>query len=157
MNLTLTRALSSAQGTLGTLVAGDLKLRTIELPWDDNVPDKSCVPAGQYLLVPYISPKHGRVWRLHNPELNVYGQGFVPEGGRNEIEIHAANFARELLGCIAVGLTAFPMLDGVTHQVVAAVNDSDMALNDLRNLLDPGEEDFLTIIWADSASFAVAA
>lgn len=152
MNLTLTRSLSSAQGTLGTLVAGDLKLRTIELPWADNAPDKSCVPAGQYLLVPYISPKHGRVWRLHNPELNIYGQGFAPEGGRSEIELHAANFARELLGCIAVGLSAFPMIDPVAHKVVAAVQDSDIALNDLRNLLDPGEEDFLTIAWEGGAT-----
>ena len=64
---------------------------TIELPWLDNEPDKSCIPPGTYEFNKYISPKHGFVWLARN----------VPN--RTEIEIHPANFASDLLGCIGVG------------------------------------------------------
>lgn len=151
MNLTLTRSASTEQGTLGVLVAGSLMLRTIELPWRDNAADKSCVPAGEYEFVPYLSPKFGSTWRLHNPALNVYGTGLVPEGGRSAIEIHAANFARELEGCIAVGLSGYPMLDPITHGVVAAIQDSQRALEQLREALDLSDADAtLTVSWRGS-------
>src|SRR6185437_11450024 len=97
MNLTLRSTSSRGDiAQVGTLAAGNLTLSTIELPWRDNLAGRSCVPAGDYELLPYLSPKHGQTWRLHNPALGVWGRTLAPEGVRTEIEIHCANFAREL-------------------------------------------------------------
>jgi len=147
MTLTLTSS-CGADATTGTLKAGALQLATIELPWAANRPSESCVPAGEYRLIPYLSPKHGRTWRLHAPELGVWGQGVLaPEGMRTEIELHPANWARQLKGCIAVGLSGLPMLDPETHQVEPAVQDSQGAFEKLRELLDgTTEEDLLVVV-----------
>jgi hypothetical protein len=115
---------SSAQATVGTMATDEQEYFTLELSWDNNAPDKSCVPAGIYDLIPYDSPTHGATWRLHNPSLNVYGTGLVPEGGRSEVEIHSANWCRQLLGCIALGLEGQPMLDPMTGCVEPAVENS---------------------------------
>ena len=52
---------------------------------------KSAMPTGRYELVLYNSPKHGNVPLFRN----------VP--GFSYCEIHKANHAEELLGCVAVG------------------------------------------------------
>lgn len=93
---------SQEWGTFGRLSIPDTGFIcvTVERPWIDNQRDNpatpqnesSCVPSGTYLIKLDYSPKHGK--RLY--EL----QG-VPN--RSEVQIHAANYARELLGCIAVG------------------------------------------------------
>lgn len=145
MNLTLsTHQVENA--TLGSLVAPTLALFTIELPWEDNASDQSCVPPGIYELIPYLSPKHGATWRLHNPALNVYGTSAVPEGGRSEIEIHAANWARQLLGCIGVGLASAPMLDPQTDTIEPAVQSSQAAFGRLLALLGPMSEGHLLTV-----------
>ena len=134
MILTMNTA-PALNATAGRLTAATLSLFTIELPWDDNKPDVSCVPAGSYDLIPYDSPRHGATWRLHNAALNVYGTAFVPIGGRSEIELHSANFARQLLGCIALGLEAAPMFDDVTGIVEPAVENSRDAVAELITVL----------------------
>jgi Family of unknown function (DUF5675) len=110
---------------------------SIELPWRNNDKGASCVPAGTYDLIPYNSPKHGPTWCLHNPLLNVYGTEPVPAGGRDHCEIHSANFARQLLGCIALGEDEQPMLDPSTGSVVAAVEGSRDAIARLLTILGP--------------------
>lgn len=66
--------------------------RTLELAWRNNLPQVSCVPAGKYRMVYEHSEKFNRkLWELKD----------VP--GRDEIKFHVANFADQLLGCIAVG------------------------------------------------------
>lgn len=79
------------QGTNGTLrCAGRLVCHTIELPWKQNLPLRSCIPEGRYLLRKRYSPR----FKWH---LLVTG---VP--GRSHILVHPANDAlRELNGCIA--------------------------------------------------------
>lgn len=78
---------------------------TLERPYvdanHDGITDKgvSCIPAGTYRVKRRWSPKHHR---------NVYGLLDVP--GRSDIEIHSANDARELEGCIALG-TGFGEID----------------------------------------------
>lgn len=65
---------------------------TLELPWKNNQPGVSCVPAGEYDLVLERSPKfRTSLWELKG----------VPD--RAEAKFHAANFISELEGCIAVG------------------------------------------------------
>lgn len=78
--------------TFGTLqVDGEPFGFTLELPWKDNAPKVSCIPAGLYGV--------GLTWsnRFKKPMLEILK---VPE--RAGIRIHNANFAHELLGCVAV-------------------------------------------------------
>jgi hypothetical protein len=65
--------------------------KTLELPWMNNENGKSCIPAGIYPAEKFESPTHGWCFLLKN----------VPD--RKMIEIHVANYFRQLLGCIAVG------------------------------------------------------
>lgn len=110
----------------------------IELPWRNNAHDTSCVPAGTYALIPYFSPKHNaQTWCLHNPALSVYGTDPVPAGGRDHCEIHSANWAEQLLGCIALGLDHQPMYDPLTGKVEPAVEHSKDAIARLLVILGP--------------------
>jgi hypothetical protein len=80
-----------ARGTNGQLLHnGALVSYTIELPWNHNAPQVSCIPEGRYALQKRYSPRFGIVLQVMR----------VP--GRADILIHAANNAlRELKGCIA--------------------------------------------------------
>ena len=69
------------------------QFKTLELPWKDNERRVSCIPPGTYEIIKHTSPKFGECWWLQD----------VP--GRSEILIHAANYVRQLRGCIAPGLT----------------------------------------------------
>lgn len=91
----IVRQPSEDSGTLGAWYddQGNKLCYTIELPWHNNHPQLSCIPTGTYEFAAYVSPKHGTVWMAHN----------VPD--RSFIEIHPANLASELLGCIGVGDT----------------------------------------------------
>ena len=90
---------------------------TIERPWLDNQNQISCIPAGTYLFYKYNSPTKGWVWRTDQ----------VPN--RTAIEIHAANFASQLLGCIAVGASIGAIGD------VPAVLSSQATLKMLQGVL----------------------
>lgn len=94
MNLTLKTVSSLSNCTLSVLLdeTGFPFLKTIERPWLDNQQSISCIPAGIYNVIPFHSPSKGDVFLLQN----------VPD--RTMIEIHVANWASELEGCIAVGL-----------------------------------------------------
>ena len=98
-------------GTPGRLEAGDLVLYTIERPWIPTAPGgepfKSCVPAGRYHLSPFTRANGDEVIALLNPGLGVFIQDdHRPNGcGRYAILFHSANFAKELAGCIAPGIT----------------------------------------------------
>lgn len=152
MNLTLA-SVCGPEATTGTLSAGALVLATMEPPWRHNAPNESCVPAGEFLLIPYLSPRHGATWRLHAPELGIWGRGaLAPEGTRTEIELHCGDWATDTKGCILVGLTAGRLVNPRTGREEAAVLQSRLALDQLRALLDDSEEDSLTIVRAGIAS-----
>ena len=78
-------------GTNGILYYNEKQFcKTIELPWLNNEPKRSCIPEGKYRL----STRFSKKFNLH---LLVNG---VP--GRDLILIHPANdAAKELKGCIA--------------------------------------------------------
>lgn len=115
----INRNTSSEQGTFGTLTDdnGIFICYTVELPWADNHTQLSCIPDGVYLVEQYQSPKHGQVWQIMD----------VPN--RSNIEIHAANVASELLGCIGVG-DSLGSIEGFP-----AVLNSQSTLQFLRNSL----------------------
>lgn len=130
MNLTLTRTYLS-DSTTGTCMVSTQTFCTIEQPWRNNEKGASCVPEGAYQLIPYNSPSHGATWYLSNQELGVGG----PEANRSFCELHAANWARQLQGCIAFGLTNTPMFDPSTGIVEPAVENSRAAILDLIEIL----------------------
>ncbi|MGA7236316.1 MAG: DUF5675 family protein [Bryobacteraceae bacterium] len=117
----LVRRPSTPDGTLGIWFNrdGTELCKTIELPWLDNHPETSCIPAMVVRFERFISPKHGQVWVATD----------VPD--RSEIEVHNANLAKQLLGCIGVG-NSFGTLEGLP----AVLNSVD-TLNRLRATL-PG-------------------
>ena len=90
MNITITRTYYP-EGTNGMLyINGVFQCFTIELPWLDNRPRRSCIPEGEYVVAMRWSKKFGE-------HLLVQA---VPR--RSLILLHPANDAlRELKGCIA--------------------------------------------------------
>ena len=80
--LVLIRVETSDQGTIGILLDREFLLcYTIELPWRDNKRNISCIPTGEYQVVPYTSRKFGRVFHVLD----------VPN--RSGILIHSGNVA----------------------------------------------------------------
>lgn len=78
--------------TFGTLSLPDgWKCYTVERPWLNNEPFVSCIPVGTYPM------------RLdwHQRRYEVFELDRVPN--RSQIQIHMANRAGELQGCIAPG------------------------------------------------------
>ena len=79
--------------TVGELIYDDLKLATMERPWKGNVPFQSCIPEGEYECVRYSSRKYPDTFEI------------VDVPGRSKILFHKGNFARNVLGCIAVAMS----------------------------------------------------
>lgn len=81
-------------GTLSVFENGKeiFTCKTLELPDKANKPMVSCIPTGQYKCTYNFSPHFERkLYQILN----------VPN--RSGIRIHPANYARQLLGCIALG------------------------------------------------------
>ena len=99
MIATLKRGPSTDEGTFGRLTFFKDTVRTRDLPWRDNKPQRSCIPPGAYQCQIVNSPKFGRVYEVKA----------VP--GRSHVLIHPANLAgdasmgwtTQLHGCIALG------------------------------------------------------
>lgn len=111
-------------------VNGSFQCYTIELPWHNNRPKSSCIPAGTYQLTTRWSLKHGH-------HLWVTG---VP--GRSLILFHPANDAiKQLQGCIAPVRTLTGMGRGSgsrqacrnLYNMVAAATQSETVLLTIKN------------------------
>lgn len=144
MNLTLTRTQLNANCTLGQIELEDgTILYSLECPWKDNQKNISCVPPGVYKLIPYTSPKHDSTWYLENDDLGVGGVG----AERSFCEIHSANWASQLEGCIALGLDDQPMFNPPEGLTLPAVEQSVLAINRIKNVLGIGSNgNTLTIV-----------
>ena len=98
----LCRTSGGDHGTFGVLRASGLPgpVHICEPPWRGNRRNRSCIPAGEYDVVPHVSPRFGRC-------LLVTG---VPE--RSHILIHAGNLGGDVekglrthtAGCLLPGL-----------------------------------------------------
>lgn len=94
MRLRLERFLHLDTATIGRLSwSGGPTLYTIERPWLANKKFVSCIPTGIYELEWDSTGRIKYVPRLRD----------VP--GRSQINIHTANWANQLHGCIAPGLS----------------------------------------------------
>ena len=71
-------------------------LWTVESPWMNNVPFRSCVPDGAYKLKPFDSMTHPESYALSS------GGGLE---GRSGILIHSGNDVGDTTGCILPGIT----------------------------------------------------
>ena len=116
VDVVLNRVSSGMAGTYGVLVVDEHPICvTLELPWLDNLPFKSCIPEGSYVVDRFFSPKFNSVFLLHG----------VPD--RSGILIHSGNTLRDTEGCILVGSSFTP----------TGVSDSLLALSKCRVCLPP--------------------
>lgn len=137
MHLILTRYAYLLTHTQGRLRVGDVVLETLERPWIPNPSGRggalqqSCVPDGEYRLIPHHSERFPNTYALINEDLGVYYQ-HRPAGqpwGRTAILIHVGNRVRDVIGCVAVGLTG-----GVLEGEYAVLRSRD-AMERLRAVL----------------------
>lgn len=142
MILTLVRDLDDGTATLGLLTAANFTCHTIERPWKDNAKGVSCVPVGTYTLQRHDSEAHHDTWALVNRDLGVlhYPDASLPDA-RTACLIHPANWAYELRGCIAPGMTR-------VHTEQWMVTRSREAFNALMDLLPFGTVHTLEIAHA---------
>ena len=116
------------RGRYGSLATGDFDCYTLELPWNDNKPNVSCIPEGTYeAFVDHNVTIGGKyVIRLRD----------VPD--RTGILIHVGNYTSDIAGCILVGNSQ------VTNSVKKMVTSSK---NTMENLLtEVGVEDLMVEI-----------
>lgn len=90
--LTVCRMPSTNQGTFGLFHMEGLSGVTVEKPWRNNEPFRSCVPDGIYPL---------RRTLYHRGGYETYEICDVPN--RSRILLHRANMARQVEGCVAPG------------------------------------------------------
>lgn len=95
----LTRQKQTDAGTEGFLSTDGFNCYTLELPWRNNIRQKSCIPEGSYRCQITQSPRFGRVYTVTGVE------------GRGNILIHSGNYAGDVdkgykthvQGCILLG------------------------------------------------------
>lgn len=111
MKLLLQRFAYTPTETEGRLWLNDDEyVSTLERPWIDGMPGgmpfESCVPDGEYELIPHRRPNGDNVFALRNPDCGVYytEQERGNRDGRYLILIHSANWVEQIVGCIAPGL-----------------------------------------------------
>lgn len=98
LRLTLQRIVDNGKCTLGRLaLPSGFVVSTIERPWVQNKKGISCIPAGDYTCVMTLSNRFKK---------KLYILLEVPN--RSGIRIHAANWAHQLEGCIALGISHGP-------------------------------------------------
>lgn len=101
MRMILERFCYSDMGTFGRLKVDGFECYTVEQPWRNNEPFKSCVPEGPYLVKRTSTPAHSNTFVLINEDLDVYEH---KQGkGRYAILIHVGNNIHDVVGCIAPG------------------------------------------------------
>lgn len=108
-----------ADCTLGRLVCGSFQCFTLEIPFEGNAPDVSCIIPGTYAAFKRNSPSNGPCIELRD----------VP--GREYVQIHKGNYTRDVRGCILVG-DGIKFLDG---DGVPDVTNSGATLTELLALL----------------------
>jgi Family of unknown function (DUF5675) len=86
---------SSIAPTLGEMLVGGAHFCwTLELPWLNNLPGKSCIPVGQYQVILSLSTRFAR----EMPRL-------IGVPARLGILIHPGNTEHDTEGCILLGET----------------------------------------------------
>jgi hypothetical protein len=123
----LKRLSDTEKGVFGVFLddAGIPQCVTLERPWVNNARNVSCIPTGEYKVVPHNGARFKNCYRLED----------VP--GRTAILIHKGNRIKDTEGCILVGQQFWN--DGILQ--------SKNALDYLRDTLP--EEFMLDVQWQD--------
>lgn len=135
------------KGTFGEFSMSGLRFFTVEREWLDNKPGISCVPAGEYKLVPHSSRKYPETWALVNHDLGVY-HWHDSKAIRYGILLHKANYASELEGCIAIG-KYLGVVQDERKTLHWSVTSSGHAMAYVLALLAADSEHTLTIKYAE--------
>lgn len=148
---------STPAWTLGQLITDSgLTLAHLELGWDDNLSNVSCVPPGPgpaaitYTLHWDYSPDHGR-----------YLYHWLGVSGRVGVEEHGANVPAQLRGCGAPGLAHAlftagaiaqdPLMPPVAQWGVSSSDDALAALHkDMQDAQGQQVDFLLTVLWGKS-------
>lgn len=101
-DITLERFAYTPFGTFGRFVYGNFRAFTVERPWVNNTEKVSCIPEGEYQLIPHNSPKFGNTFALSGDTVSEYPD---PNKARALVLIHPANDMNDLEGCIGLGDT----------------------------------------------------
>jgi len=105
--------------------------KSIELEWNNNKQNESCVPAGFYNLeVEYSNRFNRELWELKG----------VP--GRSEAKIHVANFYTQIQGCIGVG----DMHINLNDDNIPDVRNSTETLERFHKVMSPHQKSTIKII-----------
>lgn len=94
----IVRTFGNEKQTLGTLTVDGFTCKTLELPDKNNASRVSCIPVGKYICKFTKSPLFSK-----NAGKDVFTYAVLIVPNRAGIRIHSANYARQLLGCIALG------------------------------------------------------
>src|SRR5690625_1184811 len=90
----------SHNGTFGVLTYKDFKCYTVEQPWNNNKPNESCIPDGEYITRWHTFPTFGKSLAIEGGSVAIY-----PDIGveRSAILFHVGNWPRNFSGCIGLG------------------------------------------------------
>ncbi len=114
--------------TIGRLRFGEFQCWTLELPLLDNATNISCIyPNGGFIGRKHFSPNNGDCIAIDNVQ------------GRTNIQMHSANFTRQILGCIAVG-------DGIKFLDSDSIPDVTNSVKTLGALLSVLPDTFKIVI-----------
>jgi hypothetical protein len=114
--------------TLGTLLIFDkekkiFECKTLELSWNNNRQNISCIPTGIYYVGKHISPKFGVCFEICD----------VPK--RTDILFHPGNFNMDTYGCILPGESFKDInMDGLKDVV-----NSKKAMEKMLNICSPNQ------------------
>lgn len=94
MEMILQRIYNGEDCTIGVLTSAHRMLGyTLELPWENNERNISCIPSGKYDIA--FKNSNGYVKNIQINLLNV--------PGRDGITIHSGNTTDDIRGCILIG------------------------------------------------------
>lgn len=136
-----------AKGVIGAVVGrvsknGVMLGYSIEQSWRNNEPFRSCVPDGEYVLMPHESKKHGKVFVMINETMGIYKNESDCKKKTDRFKcyfVHVGNRASDVEGCVALGF------DMMFDKKGFGVTDSSEAVDNFRNLSDFSKQSSLTI------------
>lgn len=144
MELYLDRFSYSKEDTEGVLLLPEHEVHTMECPWipgshAGGKPFKSCIPDGEYEMIPWTRPRGDEVFMLVNHDLGVYGSKDEWEKngrvGRYLILFHIANFVSDVVGCVAPGMHRSCLRNNRTGRLERAVSNSGDTMRLLNDVL----------------------
>ena len=130
----LIRDNKSESGTHGTFELNGDTWHSLEQPDLGNLPFRSCVPQGEYDLIPWHSKKYGDCFIMVNEDLNVYAKKSSPgrpDNGRYKcLFVHRGNYVKNFQGCVGAGFDYLSSEDMITNTKKACLEVNQMVVDE---------------------------